>query len=84
MIFILVFFFVALTYIMSNVRYVKFCYRGERLWLRVSSINDRTVVGRVWNHPVNPGLLLGQMIQVPLGDVLDECCVAHKSSNDVS
>ncbi len=60
---------VALTYIMSSVRYVKFRYRGERLWLRVSSINDRTVAGRVWNHPVNPGLLFGQMIQVPLGDI---------------
>ncbi len=69
---------------MSSVRYVKFRYRGERLWLRVLSINHRTVVGRVWNHPVNPGLLFGQMIQVPLGDILDECCVDHKSSNDVS
>ncbi|MFM7984807.1 MAG: hypothetical protein ACKPKO_36345, partial [Candidatus Fonsibacter sp.] len=36
---------------------IKFRYRGERLWLRVSSINDRTVVGRAWNHPINPGLL---------------------------
>ncbi|MFM7981713.1 MAG: hypothetical protein ACKPKO_20585 [Candidatus Fonsibacter sp.] len=78
------FLFVALTYIMSSVRYVKFRYRGERLWLRVSSINNRTVVGRVWNHPINPGLLFGQMIQVPLGDILDECYEAHKSSNDVS
>ncbi|MFM7990575.1 MAG: hypothetical protein ACKPKO_65770, partial [Candidatus Fonsibacter sp.] len=73
--FIWVSFFVALTYIMSYIRYVWFCYRGERLLLRVSSFNDRTVVGRVWKHPVNPGLLLGQLIQVPLGDVLDECCV---------
>ena len=60
---------------MSSVRYVKFCYRGERLWLRVSSINDRTVVGRVGNHPVTPGLLFGQIIQIPLGDILDEYCV---------
>ena len=69
---------------MSPVRYVKFRYRGERLWLRVSSINNRTVVGRVWNHLVNPALLFGQMIQVPLGDILDERYKAHKSSNDVS
>ena len=65
-------FCVCLTYIMSSVRFDKFRYRGERLWLRVSSTNARTVVGRVWNHPVNPGLLLGQMIQTPLGDILDE------------
>ena len=69
---------------MSSVSYVKFRYRGERLWLRVSSINDRTVVGRVWNHPVNPGLLFGQMIQIALGNILDEYYEAHKSSNDVS
>ena len=80
---------------MSFVRYVKFRYRGERLWWRVSSSNDRTVVGRVWNHPVNPDLLFGQMIQIPPGDILDECCVfparvivvagpGHKSSNDLS
>jgi hypothetical protein len=37
----------------------------------VSSINDRTVVGRVWNRPIHPGLLFGQMIQIPLGDILD-------------
>ena len=73
--FILVFFFVALTYIMSYIRYVRLCHRGERLLLRVSSINDRTVVGRVWNHPINPGLLFWQMIQVPLGNILDECCL---------
>ena len=60
---------------MSSVRYVKFNYRGERLWLRVSSTNKKTVVGRVWNRPTNPGLLFGQMIQIPLGDILDECYV---------
>ncbi len=59
---------------MSSVRYVKFSYRGERLWLRVSSTNDTTVVGRVWNRPTNPGQF-GQMIQIPLGDILDECYV---------
>ncbi|MFM7989632.1 MAG: hypothetical protein ACKPKO_60995, partial [Candidatus Fonsibacter sp.] len=65
-------------YIMSYIRYVWFCYRGERLLLRVSSFNDRTVVGRVWKHPVNPGLLLWQLIQVPLGDVLEEECRVFK------
>ena len=56
---------------MSVVRYIKFWYRGERLWLRVASVNDRTVVGRVWNRPVNQGLLFGQIIQIPLRGILD-------------
>ena len=60
---------------MSTVNYVRLSYRGERLWLRVSSTNEKTVVGRVWNRPTNPGLLFGQMIQIPLGDILDECYV---------
>ncbi|MFM7986522.1 MAG: hypothetical protein ACKPKO_45135, partial [Candidatus Fonsibacter sp.] len=75
---------VALTYI-SSVRYVKFRYRGECLWLRVSSTNEITVVGRVWNRPTNPWLLFGQMTHIPLGDILDECPrEAHKSGSDVS
>ena len=49
---------------------VKFRYKGERLWFRVSSVNDETVVGRVWNHPVNPGLLRGQMLQTLMRDIL--------------
>ena len=70
---------------MSSVGYAKFRYRGERLWLRVSSTNEITVVGRVWNRPTNPRLLFGQMIQISLGGILDDCpCHAHKSSNDVS
>ena len=61
---------------MSTVNYVRLSYRGERLWLRVSSTNEKkTVVGRVWNRPTNPGLLFGQMIQILLGDILDECYV---------
>ena len=32
-------------------------------------MNDETVVGRVWNHPVNPGLRVGQMIQIPICDI---------------
>ena len=51
-------------YLMENARYSKFRYRGERLWLRITSVNDENVVGRVWNHPVNPGLRFGQMIQI--------------------
>ncbi|MFM7980358.1 MAG: hypothetical protein ACKPKO_13680, partial [Candidatus Fonsibacter sp.] len=47
----IVFLVVALTNIMSSVRYVKFRYRGERLWLRVSSINDRTIVGQLLETP---------------------------------
>ena len=48
--------FLGFIYLMAAIRHIKFLYRGERLWLRVSSVNDETVVGRVWNHPVNPGL----------------------------
>ena len=54
---------------MTTIRYIKFLYRGERLWLRVSSVNDETVVGRVWGHPVSPGLRFGQMIQIPICDI---------------
>ena len=52
------------------VRYFKFLYSGELLRLRVSSVNE-TVVGRVWGHPVSPGLRFWQMIQIPLRDILD-------------
>ena len=27
--------------------------------------NDDHVIGRVWNHPINKGLLFGQLIGVP-------------------
>ena len=59
------------------IMYVKLCFKGERLWLRVSSVNDETVVGRVWNHPVNPGLRFGQMIQIPICDILDVWYMDH-------
>ena len=44
---------------------------SEHLWLRVLSVNyDReAVVGRVWNHPFNRGLMLGQKIQSPIDDI---------------
>ena len=43
---------------------VKVGYNGERLWLSVLSNGNDNFVGRVWNHPINPGLLFGQMIQI--------------------
>ena len=39
--------------------YVKFRFKGEILWLRVSTMDGDVVVGRVWNHPVNRGLWFG-------------------------
>ena len=37
------------------------------------SVNDdrEAVVGRVWNHPFNRGLMIGQKIQIPIGDIYD-------------
>ena len=51
--------------------YIKFSFKGEHLWLRVSSVNNETVVGRVWSVPFIPGLLCGQMKQIPINDILD-------------
>ena len=31
----------------------------------------KTVLGRVWNNPVNRGLMFGQKIQIPCGDIYD-------------
>ena len=50
---------------------VKFKYKGERLWLIMLSVIDENVVRRVWKHPVKPGLLFGQMIQIPISDIYD-------------
>ena len=61
-----------LIYLTMTVRYTQVFYIGERLWLRVSSVNDQIVVGRVWGHPVSPGLRFGQMIQIPICDILDD------------
>ena len=42
--------------------FIKFMFKGEHLRLRVLSVNDEreTVVGRVWNHPFNPRLILNR------------------------
>ena len=63
------FFVTNLIHLTMTVRDIKSLYRGERLWLRVSSVNDQTVVGRVWGHLVSPGLRFGQMIQIPICDI---------------
>ena len=34
-------------------------------------MNDETVVGRVWGHPVSPGVLFDQMIQIPIRAILN-------------
>ena len=53
------------TLIHNYIMFIKFSFKGEHLWLRVSSVNNETVVGRVWSVPFIPGLLYGQMIQIP-------------------
>ena len=39
--------------------------------LRLQRINEDTAIGRVASHPANPGLLLNQLIGVPIKDVID-------------
>ena len=56
---------------MNQISYIKFIFQGETLWLRIQRISEDTVIGRVANHPANPGLLLNQLIGVPVKDVLD-------------
>ena len=56
---------------MNHISYIKFRFKRETLWLRVQCISEGTVIGRVANHPANPGLLLNQVIGVPVKDVLD-------------
>ena len=51
--------------------YAKFRYTKERLRLRVSKLEGNVVVGRVWNHPVNRGLLFDQVVGIPIVDVID-------------
>ena len=51
--------------------FVEFRFKGGRLWLRVLSVNDETVVSRVWNHPFNRGLMFGQKIQILICNILD-------------
>ena len=55
-------------------------YRGERLGFRVLSVNDDNVVGHVWNHPVNRGLMFGQMLQIPICHIFD---VLHKDYKNI-
>ena len=56
---------------MVLVRYIRFGYRNERLWLRITRINDNHVIRREWHRPINQGMLFGQLIGVPFKDVLD-------------
>ena len=58
---------------MNQISNIKFRFKGESLCLRVQRISEDTVIGRVANHPANPGLLLNQVIGVPVKDVLDVC-----------
>ena len=46
----------------------------KSLWLRMSRLDGDVVVGGVWNHPVNHGLWFGQLIGVPIVDVIDNMC----------
>ena len=69
---------------MTTVRYMKFLYRGELPSLRVSSVSEETVVGRVWDHPVKPGLRFGQMIHIPMCDILDDCGMVQLKGSKLS
>ena len=62
---------------MTHISYIKFRFKGETLWLRIQRISEDTVIGRVANHPANPGLLLNQLIGVPVKDVLDVWIKSH-------
>ena len=65
-------------YLMNQISYIKCIFKGgESLWLRVQRINEDTVIGRVANHPANPGLLLNQLIGIPVKDVLDVWVNSH-------
>ena len=62
---------------MNQISYTKFRFKAESLWLRVQRISEDTVIGRVANHPANPGLLLNQLIGVPVKDALDVWINSH-------
>ena len=64
-------------YPMNQTSNIKFRFKGESLCLRVQRISEDTVIGRVANHPANPGLLLNQVIGVPVKDVLDVWITSH-------
>ena len=55
--------------------YIKFRCKGESLWIRVSRLDGDVVVGRVWDHPENHGLWFGQLIGIPIADVIDNMCI---------
>ena len=54
----------------NNIMFVKSRYRGERLWSKALSRNGEHVVGCVWDHFVNLGLLFGRLYIFPC-DILD-------------
>ena len=56
---------------MNTARYIKFRYKGERLWLITTRLNDEHAIGCVWNRPMNKSLLFGQFIGGPFKDILD-------------
>ena len=56
---------------MVFVRYIEFRFTGDRPWLRMSRINDDHVIACVWIHPINKGLLFGQLVGVPFKAVCD-------------
>ena len=62
---------------MNHISNIKFRLKGETLWLRVQRISEDTVIGRVANHPANPGLLFNQLIGIPVKDVLDAWTNSH-------
>ena len=57
--------------LLKTARYKQFRYKREKLWQTITRTQHDMVIERVWNHPINPGLLLGQLIGVPVGDILD-------------
>ena len=46
--------------------YIKFRFKGAVLWQRVLRFDGNVVVGKVWNHPMNHGLLFGHLIGIPI------------------
>ena len=64
-------------YLMNQISFIRFRFKGESLWLRMHRINEDTVIGRVANHPANPGVLLNQLIGVPVNNVIDVWINSH-------
>ena len=72
-----VYFCLVSSFLVNQISDIKFRFKGEILMLRLQRINEDTVIGRVANHPANPGLLLNQLIGVPVKDVLDVWANSH-------